>query len=168
MSKELDAFSRITLHTDFDNDGSYDIEKFEDDCKGVEEALQKLYDIKKSKKSRAMRCLKRVWNDINGHNDFRQDFKDLTIIENYILKAQEQEKVFDIIIKKNVSVWGFRNRVFGYQKEQNGNITVNDTYEYYLTMFGCYHNGFDIELLTEEEFNTLKEYFKDERNRIER
>lgn len=66
-------------------------------------------------------------------------------------------KALEIIKEKNVSVWGFRNRVFGYQKKQNGNITINDTYEYYLNNFGCYHNGFDIELLTEEEFNLLKE-----------
>lgn len=72
--------------------------------------------------------------------------------------SKEQGKVFGIIIKKNVSVWGFRNRVFGYQKKQNGNITINDTYEYYLNNFGCYHNGFDIELITEDEFNLLKEW----------
>lgn len=69
-------------------------------------------------------------------------------------------KALEIIKEKNVSVWGFRNRVFGYQKKQNGNITINDTYEYYLNIFGCYHNGFDIELLTEEEFNLLKEVLK--------
>ena len=70
------------------------------------------------------------------------------------------QKALEIIKKKNVSVWGFRNKVFGYQKKQNGNIAVNDTYEYYLNNFGCYHNGFDIELLTEEEFNLLKEVLK--------
>ena len=74
--------------------------------------------------------------------------------------SKKQGNAFDIIINKNVSVWGFRNRVFGYQKKQNGNITINDTYEYYLNNFGCYHNGFDIELLTEEEFNLLKRYLK--------
>lgn len=65
-------------------------------------------------------------------------------------------KALEIIKEKNVSVWGFRNRVFGYQLGQNGNITINDTYEYYLNNFGRYHNGFDIELLTQEEFDILK------------
>ena len=78
--------------------------------------------------------------------------KQYNICKQSLIKAQEQEKVLKIIINKDVSVWGFRNRVFGYQKEQNGNITINDTYEYYLNNFGCYHNGFDFELLTEEEF----------------
>lgn len=116
----------------------------------IEQALQELYAIKNSKPSEAMKCLEKkiMWT------------YDLNIIRQTLLKAQEQEKVLDIIINKNVSVWGFRNRVFGYQKEQNGNKIINDTYEYYLNNFGCYHNGFDIELLTKEEFNTLKEYFK--------
>ena len=72
-------------------------------------------------------------------------------------QVEKSLKALEIIKEKNVSVWGFRNRVFGYQKKQNGNITINDTYEYYLNNFGCYHNGFDIELLTEKEFDLLKE-----------
>ncbi len=120
MSKELEAFSRITLHTDFDNDGSYDIEKFEDDCKGVEEALQKLDDIKKSKKSKAMKCLKRVWNDINGHNDFRQDFKDLTIIENYILKSQEQGRALNELIKNHIEFVVEKDRCYFKIKNSKG------------------------------------------------
>lgn len=100
-------------------------------------------------------CLQRC-----NHNSNESCICKVAICLKEIEKAQEQEKVLSIIIKKNVSVWGFRNRVFGYQKEQNGNKIINDTYEYYLYHFGCYHNGFDIELLTEEEFNTLKEYFK--------
>lgn len=45
MSKELEAFGRITLHTEYDNDSSYDCLNFEDDCKLVDEALQRLEQI---------------------------------------------------------------------------------------------------------------------------
>ena len=30
--------------------------------------------------SKEMACLDRVWNDINNKNDFRNDFKDLSVI----------------------------------------------------------------------------------------
>lgn len=78
------------------------------------------------------------------------------LIDEALYIIEKSLKALEIIKEKNVSVWGFRNRVFGYQKKQNGNITINDTYEYYLNNFGCYHNGFDIELLTEEEFELLR------------
>ena len=86
--------------------------------------------------------------------------KEFNAIKQALIKAEKELKALDIIKEKNVSAWGFINRVFGYQKKQNGNITINDTYEYYLNNFGCYHNGFDSELLTEEEFNLLKEVLK--------
>ena len=68
-------------------------------------------------------------------------------------------KALEIIKKKQISIWRFRNRVFGYEQKQNGN-NVNDTYEYYTNCFGYYHEGFEFELLTEEEFELLKEVLK--------
>lgn len=41
MSKALEAFGRITLHTEYDNDSHYDGLHFEDDCKLVDKALLK-------------------------------------------------------------------------------------------------------------------------------
>lgn len=79
--------------------------------------------------------------------------KEFNAIKQALIKAEKEHKALEIIKKKNVSVCGFRNRVFGY----HSNMTINDTYEYYLNYFGCYHNGFDVELLTQEEFNLLKE-----------
>lgn len=74
-------------------------------------------------------------------------------------KLVKQEKVFEIIEKKHISIWRFRNVVFGYEQKQNGN-NVNDTYEYYKNHFGYYHEGFEFKLLDEEEFELLKAYFK--------
>lgn len=46
MNKEyIEAFGRITLHTEYDNDGSYDCLCFEDDCNLVDEALERLDQI---------------------------------------------------------------------------------------------------------------------------
>ena len=47
MSKEIEAFGRITLHTEYDNNSSYDCLNFEDDCKLVEQALTEYEAIKK-------------------------------------------------------------------------------------------------------------------------
>ena len=70
----------------------------------------------------------------------------------------KKELAFDVIKEKQISVWGFRNAVFGYQRKYNGN-KPNDTYEYYKHNYGKYHSGFDFEndLLTQEEFELLKE-----------
>ena len=104
--------------------------------------------------SKTLECLKRIENEysIDEAVFYKEDFK----------QVRMELEALEIIKEKNVSVWGFRNRVFGYQKKQNGNITINDTYEYYLNNFGCYHNGFDVELLTQEEFNLLKGILDDE------
>ena len=73
--------------------------------------------------------------------------------------VEKELQALEIIKKKQISIWRFRNRVFGYEQKQNGN-NVNDTYEYYTNCFGYYHDGFEFELLTEEEFNLLKEVLK--------
>lgn len=47
MSKELEALNRITLHTEYNNDGSYDCLCFEDDFNLVDDALERLEEIEK-------------------------------------------------------------------------------------------------------------------------
>ena len=92
-----------------------------------------------------LKSLERIENEysIDEAVFYKEDFNQI----------RKELKALEIIKEKNVSAWGFRNRVFGY----HSNMTINDTYEYYLNYFGCYHNGFDVELLTKEEFDLLKE-----------
>ena len=152
MSKALEAFGRITLHTEYDNDSHYDGLHFEDDCKLVDKALEFLEAIENANHSEALKCLECLYcepEDYRG-NDRAKDYE---YVKQALLKAEKEHKALEIIKEKNVSVCGFRNRVFDY----HSNMTINDTYEYYLNYFGCYHNGFDVELLTKEEFNLLKE-----------
>lgn len=54
----------------------------------------------------------------------------------------------EIIKEKNVNMFGFKRDI-----KQLGN---RFTYKYYQSNLGNYHSGFDIQELTEEEFNTLK------------
>ena len=54
MSKVVEAFSRIVLHVDYDND-NYDIQMFEDDCKIVEKAFDKMREqLEESNKFKAL------------------------------------------------------------------------------------------------------------------
>lgn len=132
--------------------------------------IQRLEAIDNAKPSEALGTLdglySNVTEEINWHwkgyarcneevHKYDDDFK---CIKQALIKSQEQEKVLSIIKEKHISVWRFRNIVFGYEQKQNGN-NVNDTYEYYTHCFGYYHEGFEFELLTEEEFELLKQYF---------
>jgi len=68
----------------------------------------------------------------------------LKTVENYILKAQEQEKVLEIIIDREVSIQSFRRKNY-------------KDYEDYCNRSNIYENS---TLLTQEEFDLVKRYFK--------
>ena len=57
-------------------------------------------------------------------------------------------KAFEIIKEKNVNMFGFKRDI-----KQLGN---RFTYKYYQSNLGNYHSGFDIQELTEEEFELLR------------
>ena len=58
-------------------------------------------------------------------------------------------KALEIIKEKEVNMFGFKRDI-----KQLGN---RFTYKYYQSNLGNYHSGFNIQELTEEEFNLLKE-----------
>ena len=67
---------------------------------------------------------------------------------------EKELKALEIIKKKNVFVWGFIHRI----KE------IKDfeyTYDYYKTHYGYFHSGYKFELLTQEEYDLLKEILDD-------
>lgn len=100
MSKEyLEAFNRIALHTEYDNNSAYDCLKFENDCKLVEQALQRLDQIENSNPSEALEDFKIIkFKTINAGYDY--GYKVWDKIEQALIKAQEQEKVLEIIKEK--------------------------------------------------------------------
>ena len=145
MSKDLEALEDIILYLNASEPKGLYCENIET----IKQALLELQSIKKAKPSEALECLKKIENEysIDEAVFYKEDFNQI----------RKELKALEIIKEKNVSVWGFRNKVFGYKKNENGNIIINDTYKYYLYNFGYYHNGLYSELLTEEEFNLLKE-----------
>ena len=96
MSKEyLEAFGRITLHTEYDNDGSYDSLNFEDDCKLVDEALERLEQIDNANPNEAMKHLEFICKILKEKRtiDVKWVFKeDYNIILQALLKAQEPKQ----------------------------------------------------------------------------
>ena len=84
----------------------------------------------------------------------------LLVIEKALLKKEEPKqyvdelklvekklKALEIIKEKCVNVYWFKSEL----------TLRNISYRYYLTNFGCFHNGLVVKLLDEEEFNLLKE-----------
>lgn len=92
MKIKFEAFSKERQALDELYDVAGNIKNLKDDYIILKSALTELKHIKEAEPSEAMVCLENVWNDINEGNDFRNDFKDLSVIRNVLLKAQEQEK----------------------------------------------------------------------------
>ena len=70
-------------------------------------------------------------------------------IRNAHLLVEKSLKALEIIKEKNVNMFGFKRDI-----KQLGK---RFTYKYYQSNYGNYHSGFDIQELTEEEFDLLKE-----------
>jgi hypothetical protein len=100
INKELSSveLARIEFEKNLEEDPNNEwLKRVIAGLKMAEQSLRRLEVIENAKPCEAMGCLKRVWNDVNTQNNFRQDFKNLTIVENYILKAQEQEELLSYI-----------------------------------------------------------------------
>lgn len=90
-SEALEAFGRITLHTEYDNDSHYDGLHFEDDCKLVNKALEFLEAIENANPSEALECLECLYcnpEDYRGNDRV----KDYETIKDYILKKQKPKQ----------------------------------------------------------------------------
>ena len=101
MSKELEkdylevCFKRIKnlqVCVDYEKDIVKNVDEIlPNSCNKVEQALLELKAIKEAEPSEALKCANELWQDINGENDFRNDFKHLKSIKQALLKAQENE-----------------------------------------------------------------------------
>ena len=79
------------------------------------------------------------------------DEQGLTVKDIVPYKCEQVEKSLkslEIIKEKNVNMFGFKRDI-----KQLGN---RFTYKYYQSNLGNYHSGFDIQELTEEEFELLR------------
>lgn len=109
----------------------------------IKQALQRLEAIDNANPSEALEKLDKVNNYLNDVYDYKEikaeRRKDIDSIKQALIKAQEQEKVLEIIKKKNVMV--FLLKVSKSIDEYNFHTSEKDE-------------------LTQEEFELLKRYFK--------
>lgn len=75
----------------------------------------------------------------------REDLKQFTNIKQALLKAQNQEKILSVILKKRIDLESFYSTF----------VKDDLDYKYYEKYYGTY----GLEKLTQEEFNSLKEVF---------
>ena len=107
----------------------------------IKQALQRLESIDNANPSEALECLE--------ENELVLLRKDYNLLHQALIKAQEQEKVLEIIKEKNVDIIRIRHLIFKSQKNPK-----------YWDL--RYYNEFrviDDEKLTQEEFELLKRYF---------
>lgn len=161
MSKELEALKRMEYFVNEEmgiktfKQSGWHIEGT-DDYQLVKEGLERLEAIDNANPSKALEYVNGKIADLEDDlqhytmvekdkcKEFfiREDLKQFTIIKQYILKAQELEKLLNAIIKKNVNVWRFK-------------ADADIDYEYYKSNSILYHDVVHNNLLTEEEFNSL-------------
>lgn len=120
-------------------------------CEHIKNMVQRLESTDNANPSEALECLKQIEDVIETKiglgvvNTYL-----INIIKQALIKAQEQEKVLEIIFEKNVNVYYFKDELAFW----------NLSYEYYINNFSSFHNGPAIKMLDEEEFELLKQYFE--------
>ncbi len=109
----------------------------------IKQALTELKDIKEAEPSEAMECLRNLRYHALNAWVAESVQKDYNIVEQALLKAQEQEKVLEIIRQKNVNI---------------GLVNVLGSVEQYNQTY-VYDNMLNVKwCLTQEEFDTLKRW----------
>jgi hypothetical protein len=143
MEKEFEALERLYKCNVDDYTPSYQRR----DYRLLQETLQRLEAIDNANISEALEGLKHIKKYYVPQPCSAKTYDYLEIIEQYLLKAQEREKVLKIVIEKRVDLESFC-MVF----------VDNDyySYNYYEKTWGMYGAC----KLAEEEFDTVKKYAK--------
>lgn len=146
MSKELDSveLARIEFEKHLEDDPNNEwLKRLIKGLKMAEQSLQRLETIDNAKPSQALEELGQVIEEITiGNNDLRNTLKQsvfIAIIKQALIKAQENEKVLEIIKEKNVDV--FRLKILDFNT------------------FNQLQRSCKLPELTQEEFDLLKRYF---------
>ena len=165
MNKLLEALERTSGEfIDGYPTGNVNVGMTWEEHKAIKQALLELKAIKEANPSEAIEKLDNIKNRINFYYEMYK-FDDLCkdeidTIKQALTKAQEQEKVLSIIKEKcltncNLALVEDNVHYENYCKE----------FEYFLNKYNESPNGFEItkeDLLTQEEFDTVKRWAKDE------
>lgn len=138
-SEALEAFGRITLHTEYDNDSNYDGLHFEDDCNLVDKALERLEQIDNANPSEALECLEILFSNVLSTTYNRESsLKDFNTVKRYILKGQERKRYLK-----------WKDLDFGYGRTKVLKVRMNDTV--YKIFYRFFDNTDEVQLLSEDE-----------------
>lgn len=149
MSKELEALKKI----EFAEDDKERSDLFFTYAPEIEEALHRLESINNANSSEALECLENIRKDIYDY--YNEYLDDISIIKQALLKAQEQEKVLEILFEKKVNIY-FISTISTYDEYLNSNAHFQPNVVDYM---GEYHKE---QVLTKEEFDLLCEVLCDE------
>ena len=93
LNKDLMNLMNCLIKQDKDNKAIFyvgkHIQKIILPVEEYQKMQQQLQEVKHINLNEPLECLKRLRDDINAYNNYRQDFEDLTIIKDYILKIKE-------------------------------------------------------------------------------
>lgn len=151
MSKEyLEAFKNLKQELYYSPNQIPDIDKWHET---IEQALERLEAIDNANSNEALKCLEYIGEACyieagDAEEDctlYAKNYIGYDTIKNYILKAQEDKKLLKVIDEKNVDILDIRK-----------SKTVDD----YNTAIS--YSNLNRKELIQEEFDTLKEWSKDE------
>lgn len=104
MSKEyIEAFERMTEHLDLEDEYSYNQERKDEEI--IKKSLQRLESIDNANPNEAMKSLEKIKDNFGCDLAYYNLSLEYEIVEQALLKAQEQVKVLSILKEKCVSVW---------------------------------------------------------------
>lgn len=117
----------------------------------LKQALTELKQIKEAKPSEAMKLIDsiREYSHSLTMVNYLVMNSDLDIVEQALLKAQEQEKVLEVVIKKNVDTKAIKNYV-SMEREKRTNKKAFELYNIFAYS--------EESKLTEEEFELIKKW----------
>ncbi len=134
--KELEALNYVWYNYYTEELSQDEVKEIEKNLNIVQDGLKRLEAIDNAKPSEAMECLERIiiTKPYKTFDEFDNDYK---TIKQYILKAQELEKVLEIIKEKNVLINGLKHSM----------------------TLGLYNKCLDDDMiLTQDEFELLKRW----------
>lgn len=159
MSKELEALEKlwnIARNDEFGYNGRTEKQCNEFNNKLlelkniIEQALQRLKSIDNANPSEALECLEYLYRNSIGYINIVRN-KDYNTIKQFLIKAQEQEKVLEIIKVKRIDMWHLVD-------------LLEQDYEMYLAFCKSEKYAKDY-ILTKEEFELLKRWLNENETR---
>ena len=108
-SKEMEALHLIAKKVELaDNDDYWEVRNA---YATVEQSLTELQQIKSAEPTKALECLEEMYRLCTPQRTYYKLDKCYTTIKQALLKAQENDKVLDVIISKNVDATSFKGAV---------------------------------------------------------